>query len=63
MAGTAGIVASGHELTSAAGTEALAAGGNAFDAALTALCAACVCEPLLTSFGWRGIPGGATRGR
>jgi gamma-glutamyltranspeptidase/glutathione hydrolase len=55
MAGTAGIVASGHELSSAAGAEALAAGGNAFDAALSALCAACVCEPLLTSLGGGGF--------
>jgi len=55
MTGTAGIIASGHELTSAAGAEALAAGGNAFDAALSALCAACVCEPLLTSLGGGGF--------
>ena len=55
MAGTAGIVASGHELTSAAGVEMLARGGNAFDAILAALAAACVAEPLLTSLGGGGF--------
>ena len=55
MAGTAGIVASGHQQTSNAAVEVLAMGGNAFDAALGALCAACVCEPLLTSLGGGGF--------
>jgi gamma-glutamyltranspeptidase/glutathione hydrolase len=55
MAGTSGIVATGHEQTSAAAVEVLAAGGNAFDAAIGALCAACVCEPLLTSLGGGGF--------
>lgn len=55
MAGTAGIVASGHPETSAAGQTLLEAGGNAFDAALGALCAATVCEPLLTSLAGGGF--------
>ena len=53
-AGTAGIVASGHADTSAAACEVLAAGGNAFDAALAALAASTVCEPMLTSLGGGG---------
>jgi len=55
MGGTAGIVASGHAETSAAGRAVLAMGGNAFDAALGALCAATVCEPLLTSLAGGGF--------
>lgn len=55
MTGTAGIVASGHEATSAAGREVLERGGNAFDAALGALCASMVCEPLLTSLAGGGF--------
>ncbi len=55
MPGTAGIVASGHPMTSRAGRDVLAAGGNAFDAALGALCAATVAEPLLASLGGGGF--------
>ncbi len=55
MTGTAGIVASGHEATSAAGRQVLEAGGNAFDAVLGALCASMVCEPLLTSLAGGGF--------
>ncbi len=54
MSATKGIVASGHPETSAAGRALLDAGGNAFDAALGALCAATVCEPLLTSLAGGG---------
>lgn len=53
--GTPGIVASGHAETSAAGRQLLEAGGNAFDAAVGALCAAMVCEPLLTSLAGGGF--------
>ena len=54
MGGTAGIVASGHECTSNAARQVLEAGGNAFDAALGALAASTVCEPMLTSLGGGG---------
>ena len=55
MRGRRGIVAAGHALTAEAAGEALRAGGNAFDAALAALCAACACEPALASFGGGGF--------
>ncbi|MGB0712472.1 MAG: gamma-glutamyltransferase [Gammaproteobacteria bacterium] len=58
-----GAVAAGHPLTAEAATQALSAGGNAFDAAMSALCAACVVEPVLTSLGGGGFllaqPGGS----
>jgi len=50
-----GIVASGHKETSNAAKVLLEEGGNAFDAALGAMCAACVCEPLLASLGGGGF--------
>lgn len=50
-----GIVASGHSETSRAAKTLLEEGGNAFDAALGALCAACVCEPMLASLGGGGF--------
>jgi len=50
-----GIAATGHAETSRAAAEILSAGGNAFDAALAALCAACVAEPLLASLGGGGF--------
>lgn len=50
-----GAVATGHVKTSEAANLILEAGGNAFDAALAALCAACVVEPVLTSFGGGGF--------
>ncbi|MBK1724957.1 gamma-glutamyltransferase family protein, partial [Thiocystis violacea] len=52
---TRGSVAAGHPLTAEAAGEALGAGGNAFDAALAALCAACVAEPVLASLGGGGF--------
>jgi gamma-glutamyltranspeptidase/glutathione hydrolase len=50
-----GVVASGHKETSKAARILLEEGGNAFDAALGALCAACVCEPMLASLGGGGF--------
>lgn len=55
MAGQAGIAASGHTETSRAASLILEAGGNAFDAALGALCTACVAEPMLASLGGGGF--------
>jgi len=60
---TRGVVAAGHPLTAEAGASALRAGGNAVDAALAAICASFVCEPLLTGLGAGGYllvgtPGG-----
>jgi gamma-glutamyltranspeptidase/glutathione hydrolase len=55
LAGQAGIAASGHIETSRAAAHLLEAGGNAFDAALGALCAACVAEPMLASLGGGGF--------
>jgi len=52
---TSGIAATGHQATSQAAAEILRAGGNAFDAAIGALCAACVAEPLLASLGGGGF--------
>lgn len=50
-----GAVAAGHSLTAEAAALLLEAGGTAFDAALAALCAACVAEPVLTSLGGGGF--------
>ncbi len=50
-----GIVASGHPETSLAAADILRAGGNAYDAVIAALCAACVVEPLLISLGGGGF--------
>ena len=50
-----GAVAAGHPLSAEAAGEVLRAGGNAFDAALAALCAACVTEPVLASLGGGGF--------
>ncbi|MCB1801761.1 MAG: gamma-glutamyltransferase [Gammaproteobacteria bacterium] len=54
--GTAkGALAAGHPLTVEAGSQMFEIGGNAFDAALAAMCAACVVEPVLTSLGGGGF--------
>ena len=50
-----GIIAAGHALTGQAAEHILREGGNAFDAALAALAAACVAEPLLASLGGGGF--------
>jgi gamma-glutamyltranspeptidase/glutathione hydrolase len=50
-----GAVASGHPLTSKAAVEMLAAGGNAFDAVVSAGFASAVTEPTLTSLGGGGF--------
>lgn len=53
--GQQGIISAGHPLTARAGSEILAAGGNAFDAAVAAMLAACFSEPLLASVGGGGF--------
>ncbi|HEX9770295.1 MAG TPA: gamma-glutamyltransferase [Kiloniellales bacterium] len=53
--GPKGAVACGHEETAAAASEILADGGNAFDAALAAMCAAFVVEPVFCSPGGGGF--------
>ena len=53
--GRAGLVATGHELTSSAAASVLRDGGNAFDAALAAGFAASVTEPMFTSLGGGGF--------
>lgn len=50
-----GIVACGHIETAQAAAAVLDAGGNAVDAALAGLCAACVAEPILASLGGGGF--------
>ncbi len=50
-----GVAASGSPEVSQAAVEILEAGGNAFDAALAALCVATVAEPLLASLGGGGF--------
>ncbi len=50
-----GAVAAGHPKTAEAAVRMYALGGNAFDAALAALAAACVVEPVLTSLGGGGF--------
>lgn len=55
MNGNMAVIAAGHAETAEAAAQALAAGGNAFDAAVAAWCAACVAEPVLASLGGGGF--------
>ncbi|MDH3712412.1 MAG: gamma-glutamyltransferase [Gammaproteobacteria bacterium] len=50
-----GAVAAGHPLTAETACTVLREGGNAFDAALAALCSACLAEPVLASLGGGGF--------
>jgi len=50
-----GCVAAGHPVTARAAADVLRAGGNAFDAALAAVAAACVAESVLASPGGGGF--------
>ena len=50
-----GAIAAGNPETAAAAATILEEGGNAFDAALAALCAACITEPVLASLGGGGF--------
>jgi gamma-glutamyltranspeptidase/glutathione hydrolase len=52
--GARGAVAAGHPQTAEAAVEILLAGGNAFDAALAGMCAACATESMLCSLGGGG---------
>jgi gamma-glutamyltranspeptidase/glutathione hydrolase len=52
---SAGVVAAGHPVTAEAAATILEAGGNAFDAAVAALLASCVAEPVLASLGGGGF--------
>jgi len=49
-----GVIAAGHPLTARAGAKVLRQGGNAVDAAVAAIAASTVCEPLLTGLGAGG---------
>lgn len=49
------VIAAGHEKTAEAAALVMEAGGNAFDGAVAALCAACVTEPVLASLGGGGF--------
>ncbi|MDT9191841.1 MAG: gamma-glutamyltransferase [Limnospira sp. PMC 1291.21] len=50
-----GVVAAGHQETALAGLAMFPLGGNAFDAAVASMLAACVAEPGLTSLGGGGF--------
>lgn len=52
--GKFGVVAAGHEMTARAAAEILEDGGNAFDATIAGLFAACVPEVVLSSLGGGG---------
>lgn len=53
--GRYGVVAAGHGVTADAAAEILSDGGNAFDAVIAGLCAACVPEVVLASPGGGGM--------
>lgn len=55
MKKTNGVIAAGHPETVAAGLAMFEAGGNAFDAAVACILAACVTEPGLTSLAGGGF--------
>ena len=55
MTTTKGVVAAGHQITAQAAADILREGGNAFDAAMAALFASCVAEPVLASLGGGGF--------
>ncbi len=55
MAVTRGAIAAGDRETANAAAEMLRDGGNAFDAALAALCTASIAEPVLCSLGGGGF--------
>lgn len=55
MASSQGVIAAGHDVTAQAGEDILRGGGNAYDAALAALAAACVAEPVLASMAGGGF--------
>jgi gamma-glutamyltranspeptidase/glutathione hydrolase len=52
---THGAVAAGHAVTAEAAARVLKEGGNAFDAVVAAMWAACVAEPVLASLGGGGF--------
>ncbi len=54
MSGSSGMVAAGHPRTAEVGAQVLREGGNAVDAAVAAVLASWVCEPLLTGPGAGG---------
>ena len=55
MTGKHGVVAAGHPVTADAATEILREGGNAFDAVIAAMAAACVPEFVFASIGGGGF--------
>jgi len=55
MTSTHGTIAAGHTKTAQAGLQAMRIGGSAFDAGISAICAACVAEPVLASLGGGGF--------
>ncbi|MFC1545959.1 gamma-glutamyltransferase, partial [Pseudomonadota bacterium] len=53
--GKQGIVAAGHPVTAESGAHILEDGGNAIDAAVAAVCASFIAEPVLTNAGGGGF--------